>query len=168
MRRWRVALATALLAAGLPAAAQALVYTMVATPLTVTQGDVTDYTFTFTNGGTPLIGCSEVLFPDEFWISSLGTPSASNGSAWSSSLNGQWVLVYSDTAAGRLRLAESVTFKVTALATTEGAYIFDYHVHTRRDCTGTNLLGTVTLPLTVLPGATPIPTPTPKIGRAHV
>jgi hypothetical protein len=162
VRRWQIAMAVGLLAASLPAIAQAQVYTFVATPVTVAQGDVTDFTFTFTNLDTQGIRCTEVLFPDEFWISGLGTPVPSSPTAtWSSSLNGQWVLVHANGGGDRLRTGESVTFTVTALATTQGAYIFDYHVHTRSDCTGTNLLGTATVPLTVMPGATVAPSPTP-------
>ncbi|MBI2777977.1 MAG: hypothetical protein HYX57_12055 [Chloroflexi bacterium] len=132
MRRWRIALAASLLAAGLPAMAQALVYTMVATPLVVAQGDVTDFSFTFTNLDTQPVRCAEVLFPDEFSISGLGTPSASNGLAWSASLSGQWVVAKADKAGNRLSTGQSVTFTVSALATTAGSYTFDYHVHIRR------------------------------------
>lgn len=161
MRRWRIALATGLLVAGLPAVAHALVYTFVATPLIVTQGEVTDFKFSFTNLDPQGVRCAEVLFPDEFLISSLGNPVASSGLPWSTSLSGQWVLVYTNGGGGRLRTGESVTFTVTAVATTPGAYIFDNHVHVRQDCTGTNLTGT-TVPLTVLPAATPTPSATPS------
>lgn len=161
MRRWRIALAAGLLAAGLPAMTQAVVFTFVATPLTVSAGDVTVFTFTFTDAApSQRVGCTEVLFPDEFWISSLGSPVTSSGEDWSIGRLGQWVLVYSNDGAGRLQTGESVTFTVTALATTPGVYILDNHVHTREDCTGTNLTGTMT-PLTVLPGATSTPSPTP-------
>jgi hypothetical protein len=144
----------------MPAVAQSPIYSLVASPLTVSQGDVTVFTFTFTNLGNQGIRCTEVLFPDEFWISSLGTPNASNNRPWSASLLGQWVLVHTDTGGGRLRNGESVTFTVTALATTEGAYTFDNHVHLSQNCDDTNINGTP-LPLTVLPAATATPTPTP-------
>lgn len=162
MRRWRVALVAGLLAASLPALTLGLVYTFVATPLIVAVGDVTTYTFTFTNADVQQIGCTEVLIPDQLWITAVGTPSASNLASWSSTTSGQWVLASAATGGGRLHTGESVTFKVTALATAAGSYIFDYHVHTRRDCTGTNLTGVLTVPLTVLPGATPAATPTPS------
>lgn len=106
-------MATGLLAAGLPAMAQALVpgYTFVASPLIVAVGDVTDYTFTFTNLGpsSPGVRCAEVLFPDELWISSVGTPTASNGRPWSASLLGQWVLAQSSGGGARLRAGEPQT-----------------------------------------------------------
>ncbi len=160
MRRWRVALAAGLLAAGLPAIAQALV---VYSPLVVAVGDVTNYTFTFTNSDptdTTGIRCAEVLFPDEFYISNLGTPTASNGRPWTSSQLGQWVLVYSGGGGGRLRVGQSVTFTVTALATAQGTFTFDNHVHLTSGCDDANINGTP-LPFTVLPNIIPTPTPTP-------
>lgn len=164
MRRWRVALAASLLAAGLPAAVLALVYTFTVTPLVVTAGSVTAFTFTVMNGDTQQIGCVDLVLPSAVSISSLGTPVASNNFAWSATRSGQRVLASSNTSSGRLHTAQSVTFTVTARATTAGAYLFDYHVHTRRDCTGKSLPGTVTVPLTVLPAATPLPTASPTIG----
>ena len=164
MRRWRVALAASLLAAGLPAIVLALVYTFIVTPLVVTVGSVTTFTFTVRNGDTQQIGCVDVLLPSALSISSLGTPAPSNGLPWSSTRSGQRVLVSSNTTSGRLKTAQWVTFTVTARATTAGAYLFDYHVHTRRDCTGKSLPGTVTVPLTVLPAATPLPTASPTVG----
>ncbi len=162
MRRWRIALAAGLLAAGLPAMAQALIYTFVATPLIVAVGDVTDYTFTFTNlgPGSPGVRCVEVLFPDELWISGVGTPVASNGRPWSAGLQGQWVLAVGSGGGARLRSGESVTFTVTALATSAGAFTFENHTHSTTACDDANNEGIPAL-VTVLPAATPTPSPTP-------
>lgn len=161
MGRWRAALVAGVLVAAVPAAANAMVYTMVGAPLTVTQGVVTTFAFTFTNVDlVQRVGCMEVLFPDDFWISGLGTPSASNGSSWSSTLNGQWVLVYSNAQSTRLLSLQSVTFTVTALPTMAGAFIIENHVHTSRKCTGTNLTGVPPLSLAVLPAILPTAAPT--------
>jgi hypothetical protein len=163
VRRLRIALVAGLLAAGLPGLAQALVpaFTFLASPLTVSVGDVTDYTFTFTSLGpsSPGVRCAEVLFPDELWISGVGTPTASNGRSWSASLQGQWVLVVGSGGGARLRTGQSVTFTVTALATTAGAYTFDNHTHSTTACDDANNEGLPAL-LTVLPAPTPTATPT--------
>lgn len=163
MRRWLTALVTGTLAGALagtlPAMAQVLIFTLVGTPLTVTQGQSTDFSFTATNLDPTPIACVEVLLPSEFWISGLGTSVASNGAPWSAALQDNWVLVHSDDGFGKLNTGDSVTFVVTALATEPGAFLWENHVHDTQDCTGTNLDGPP-LAVMVLPSSGPTPAPT--------
>ena len=165
MRRWLTALVTGTLAGALagalPAMAQVLIFTLVGTPLTVTQGQSTDFSFTATNLDPTPIACVEVLLPSEFWISGLGTPVASNGAPWSAALQDNWVLVHSDDGVGKLNTGDSVTFTVTALATEPGVFLWENHVHDNQGCDDTNLYGP-SLAVTVLPysGLTPSPTAT--------
>jgi hypothetical protein len=150
----------------MPAVAQSPIYSFVASPLVVAVGDVTDYTFTFKNLGSSnpgaAIQCAEVRFPDELWITVVGSPVASNPSrSWSARpISGQWVIVHADSSPGdRLRHNESVTFSVTALATTAGAFTLDNHVHLVNTCDDSNVNG-IPVPMTVLPGIVPTPSPT--------
>lgn len=163
MRRWLTALVTGTLAGALagtlPAMAQVLIFTLVGTPLTVTQGQSTDFSFTAINVDPMPIACVEVLFPSEFWISGFGTPVASNGATWSATLQDNWVLVHNDDGLGSLSTGDSVTFTVTALATAPGAFLLENHVHNNPACDGNNLDGPP-LAVTVLPSSGPTPAPT--------
>ena len=164
MRRWLTALSGAALVVALPAIALAAVlWSMTVSPLVATAGQLTAFTVTTTNlDAVARIGCFEVDLTSKFAISSVGTPVASNGVAWTTSLNGSTLTVQSTTAGGRLRLAQSVRVTVNAVPSAAGAYLWPNHVHTHRDCSGTNLDGP-SLAVTVVPAlvATPQPTATP-------
>ena len=162
MRRWLTALASGTLAAALPAMAQAaFVWTLVVAPVTATQGQSTAFSLTATNLDIlSRLGCLQVDLPTSFVIASIGTPAASNGAVWVSSLSGNSVVVQSTSGGGRLRAAESVTFTITAQPTAAGAFLWDNHAHNRQDCIGTDQIGAV-LPVTVVPAPTPTPKPTP-------
>lgn len=166
MRGPRIALAAGLLVAALPAMAQATAplpaFTFAASPLIVSVGDVTDYTFTFTKVGpvgSQSIRCAEVLFPDELWISGVGTPTVSNNGSWSAAQQGQWIIAKVNGGGGSVHTGESVTFTVTALAASAGAFDFYNHVHSASECDDTNNYGTPAV-LTVVPGIVPTPSPT--------
>ena len=147
----------------MPAMAKApVVFSFAASPLIVAVGDVTDYTFTWTNliSGGQGVQCAEVRFPDELWITALGSPVPSNGRSWSvRPLSDQWVVVHANGGGDRLRNLESVTITVTALATAPGAFVFDNHIHHSHNCDDANVNG-IPVPMTVLPGIVPTPLPT--------
>ena len=157
-----LALAAVALSALAPlTASAALLWTLVASPLTATAYQSTTFTFTASNLDVlGVLGCLEVDLPSSFLIQGAGTPAASNGGTWVSSLSANAVLVHSVDSAGRLKLAQSVTFTLQAQPTAAGAFILPNHSHVRFDCASTDQPG-VTLPITVLPGATPTPVPTP-------
>jgi hypothetical protein len=166
MRRARfLALVAGCLGAALPAVASAaLLWTLVATPLTATVNVSTTFTLTATNLD-PLteLGCLEVDLPASFVIDSLGTPTASNGDTWSSSRSGNAVIVHSLSGGGRLQIGQSVQFVIRAHGTLAGVFQWPNHAHRPQDCSKTEQPGTP-LQVTVLPAilATPAPTPTPK------
>ena len=142
-------------------ASAALLWTLAASPLTATAYQSTTFTFTASNLDVlGVLGCLEVDMPSSFLIQGAGTPTASNGGPWVTSLSGNAALVHSVDNAGRLKLAQSVTFTLQAQPTAAGAFILANHSHVRFDCTSTDQPG-VALPITVLPGATPTPTPKP-------
>ena len=163
IRRLFAAAAVGALAALVPVTAgAALLWTLVGTPLTAVTYQSTTFTFTATNLDLlSVLGCLEVDMPASFQITGTGTPNASNGGTWVTSLNGNAVVVHSINGGGRLKLLERVTFSVQARPTAAGASGLPNHSHVRQDCTGSDQPG-VALPITVLPGATPTPAPTPK------
>lgn len=168
MRRWLTALASGVLAAALPAIVQAaFLWTLVVTPVTVTQGQSKVFSFTATNQDIlSRLGCLEVDLPTSFVTTSIGTPVASNGDPWVSSLSGNSVVVQSTSGGGRLRTTDTVTFSITAVPTAGGAFLWTTHAHTRQDCNGTDQIG-ASLAVIVMPAptptpiVTPMPTPTP-------
>ena len=162
MRRSLVALAASLLAAAIPVVAQAaLVWTLVMSPLTATQGQAMVFTLTATNLDVlNRLGCLEVDLSPSFVIQSTGTPVASNGGVWAVNLNGNSVVLNSTTAAGRLQADQTVTFTVAALPTTTGAFLWANHAHNKRDCTGVDQVG-APLAVSVLPAPSPTATPSP-------
>jgi hypothetical protein len=162
MRRLLVVSAVAAFTTLAPVTASAsLLWTLVGSPLTVVAYQSTTFTFTATNlDALGRLGCLEVDLPSSFQIAGTGTPSASNGASWTSSINGNAVLVHSINSSGLLSLLQTVTFTIQARPTAAGAFTLPNHSHVRADCTGTDQPG-VALPITVLAGATPTPVPTP-------
>lgn len=144
-------------------------WTIVGGPLVATLFTSTTYTFTATNLiYSSHIGCVEIQLPDQFVIESLSDPVMSGGDDWSSGLYGgtNWVLAHSDSGGGRLDIGESVTFSVTATATSAGNWLWNTHAHRRHDCTGPDIEPGV-WPMVVNPitppsvPPTPVPTPVP-------
>jgi hypothetical protein len=162
IRRLLAAATVGALAALVPVTAgAALLWTLVGSPLTAVTYQSTTFTFTATNLDLlSVLGCLEVDMPASFQITGTGTPNASNGDTWVTSLNGNAVVVHSIDGGGRLKLLETVTFSVQARPTVAGAFGLPNHSHVRQDCTGSDQPG-VALPITVLQGATPTPVPTP-------
>jgi hypothetical protein len=164
MRRWWLGVVGALAAAALPAiASAALLWTLVAVPLTTTVNVSTTFTLTATNLDATELGCLEVDLASSFVIEALGTPTASNGEAWASSRTGNAVFVHSLSGGGRLHLSQSVQFSIRAHATAAGTYLWPSFGQRPQDCSKTFQAG-VSLSVTVLPAivATPTPTPTPE------
>lgn len=162
MRRWLIALATGGAAVALPVLVQAAVvlWTLTVSPLVVTQGQSTKFIFTLTNLDTgSSIGCAQVDFPSSFAISSLGKPLASHGKDWRSFLSGNSVIVQSEDGGDHLGTGESVTFTVTAVATTAGLMQLTNHIHHAQNCSDGDIVG-LPLTVTVLPAVTSTPAPT--------
>jgi hypothetical protein len=142
-------------------ASAALLWTLTTSPTTAVAHQSTTFTFTASNLELlGVLGCLEVDLPGSFLIEATGTPMASNGGTWVATVSGNAVLVHSVDNAGRLKVANSVTFTVRAQPTVAGSFSLPNHSHVRYDCAGTAQPG-VALPITVLPGATPTPVPTP-------
>ena len=143
-------------------------WTLVGGPLVATLFTSTTFTFTATNLAYGSgIGCVEVQLPVEFVIESLGDPAPSDTQQdWSSGLYGgtNWVLAHSNNGGGRLDIGESVTFTITATATSAGNWIWNTHAHRRQDCTGPNIedgLWPMVVNPIVPPSVPPTPVPTP-------
>jgi hypothetical protein len=139
-------------------------WTLVGGPLIATMFTSTTYTFTATNltYGSG-IGCVEIQLPDQFVIESLGDPVPSDsGHDWSSGLYGgtNWVLAHATGGGGRLDILESVTFTITATATSAGDWFWNTHAHRRQDCTGPDIEAGI-WPMVVNPIAPPSAPPTP-------
>ena len=159
----RTALAAAALAlAILPSqVAAALLWTLTASPLAATTGVSTTFTLVGTNGDllNP-IGCIRVTVPSAS-VEGASIVSASNGSTWLTTVNGNTVWARSQLSGGRLALLQSVTFRIQATPSAPGAYAWNSNAYTRQDCMGTgSLLGVP--PVVVVSGAAPTPSPTPQ------
>jgi hypothetical protein len=162
MRRLLMGLATAALAAAMPAMAQAaFAWNLVVTPKTVTQGQSTTFSLTATNQQTnSQLGCIQVDLPTSFVIVSIGTPTASDDEPWVSSIvGGNIVEVKSAPGPGRLENGDSVTFTVTARPTAAGTFLWDNRAFPSNNCNGP--LNGTPVSITVVPAPTPNPTPTP-------
>jgi hypothetical protein len=156
------ALMAALLLLALPAApvSAVVLYTVVVTPLTATQGNATNFSVTVSNLNlVDDLGCVQFDLPASFEILSLSTPVASNGEDWLISRVGQSVIAHSDDGGGRLELTESVSFVIRARPQAAGAFTWPNHGHRDQDCGGSDLVGSP-VALTVLPGLEPTPLPT--------
>jgi hypothetical protein len=161
-RRSLLAVFVAGLAGAVPAVASAaMLWTLVASPLTTTVNQSTTFALTATNLDLLTeLGCLEVDLPGSFVIESLGTPVASHGEDWTSTQSGNAVIVRSLSGGGRLERGWSVSFTIRAHATTAGTYLWPNHAHQRQDCTSQDQAG-VPLSVTVLPAILPTPNPTP-------
>lgn len=146
-----------------PAAAALLVWTLVATPLAATAGQLTTFTLTATNGDLLTeLGCLEVNLPASYQNVTAFGASASNGDDWTASAGGTNVVVHSLSGGGRLELLQTVTFKISARPTVAGLTTWPNHAHRDQGCSGADEAG---LPLAItvlLPTPTPTPEPTPR------
>lgn len=169
-RRARGALLSVLIALGtgavVPPPARALIaWSLVATPLTATAGQVTTFTLTATNFDLLTdLGCLEVTLPASFQGVTAGAPVASNGRPWAAAVNGTNVAVFSTSGGGRLESGqvESVTFTISATPTAVGSAIWTSHANRQQNCSGADEPGLAPLAITIVPGAPPTAPPTPR------
>jgi hypothetical protein len=144
-----------------PPASALIVYTLVATPLTVTADVVTEFSMTLTNvAGPDDLGCAEVDLPAEYEIYSVSDPVASNNRNWTAVVTDNNVLVHANNGGGRLRILQSVTFTITARPKQAELGSWSNHAHRDQDCDDAEQVGLPIL-VTVLPPILPTPTPTP-------
>jgi hypothetical protein len=162
-----IALTSAIAAAlAFPAAASALiVYELLAVPLTATAGQQTAFSMTLTNLlGPDELGCLEVDLPGSFEVHSVSDPVGPSGRDWSAEVDGNTVVVWSESGGGRLGLLQSASFTINATPTVAGATAWSNHTHRDQDCEGSNQVGlpvSVTVLPPLLPTPTPVPTPVP-------
>lgn len=154
----------AIIAMSVPAVASAvvIVYTLVALPATATADQVTAFDMTLTNvAGPDELGCLEVELPAEYEIHAVSDPVASNGGNWSSSSDGNTVVVWSNSGGGRLEILESATFTITARPKEAGLTMWSNHAHRSQGCDDSEAIGLPVQVIVVPPLPTPTPVPTP-------
>jgi hypothetical protein len=148
-----------------PTSAVIIVYTLVATPLTVTADVVTEFSMTLTNvAGPDDLGCAEVNLPAEYEIYSVSDPVQSAGRDWKSYATDNTVVVHADGGGDRLEILQSVTFTITARPKQAEVGTWSNHAHRDHDCEDGEQVGlpvVVTVLPPLLPTPTPIPSPTP-------
>ena len=148
------------------ASASIIVYTLLAVPLTATADQVTSFNMTLTNvAGPDELGCVEVMLPAEYEIYSVSDPVASNGRDWSSSSDGNTVIVHANGGGGRLKLLQSATFTIVARPKEAGMTSWSNHAHRSHNCDDSEAIGipvevVVLIPVIPTPTPTPVPTPT--------
>ncbi len=148
----------------LPAATSAvvIVYTLVAAPAIATADVVTSFNMTLTNVvGPDDLGCLEVELPAEYEIHAVSDPVASNGRNWSSSSDGNTVVVWSNSGGGRLEILESATFTITARPKEAGVTMWSNHAHRSQDCDDSEAIGIPVEVVVLIPLPTPTLVPTP-------
>lgn len=153
-----------------PASAESALWTVVATPLTVSTGSLTTFTLTATNQD-PLallnsdaeIGCIRVTLPSLFQVRAAAVQSATTGATWSAGVSGQAVTVWTSSGGDRLELADSVRFTVTAMPLSPGELAWPSRAYRDQACGGSGaLLAVPPVVLVVGPAVTPTPSPTPS------
>ena len=163
MRRIQVAVGLAvLIALGSPVVAQAaLLWTLVASPLTVSTGSSTNFSLTATTLDVlSPIRCIEVEVPRNFDVEGSGA-----AAGWTTSIagsSGNRVRVSSATGIGGLLNPLSTTFSIRARALSVGQLEWPANAFSRQDCGGSgSLLSVPPLVLVTGPTLTPTPVPTP-------
>jgi hypothetical protein len=156
------ALVVALLLLATPAGAAnvATLWTLVASPTTVSTGVTTQFVLLATNNDPALldgrIQCITVEVPTNFDV--LG---ATAGSLWTATRDGNRVSIFTGSGGNRLDPGDQLTFWISAFARSTGSLTWASRAFERQDCTGTSAL--LTLPPIVLvigPAVTPSPLPT--------
>ncbi|HEY8171350.1 MAG TPA: hypothetical protein VIH24_09690 [Candidatus Limnocylindria bacterium] len=144
---------------GPPATSAAvIVYTLVALPATAIADAETAFEMTVTNvAGPDDLGCLEVELPAEYEIYSVSDPIGPRNRDWSSSSEGNTVVVWSESGGGRLRILESATFTIVARSKEAGVSMWSNHAHRSQGCDDSEAIG-IPVEVIVLP---PLPTPTP-------
>ena len=104
------------------------------------------------------IGCVQVDVGTGFTIQSVSVVGGPGGD-WFGGSSGSTATVQSDSGGSRLGVGESVTFSVTAVPLSAGAFSWTTRVLRDQDCDGSFIPGTEHLTIQVTPGPTPVPTP---------
>ena len=156
-------------------AVAAVLWTLVAVPLTATQGQSTTFTLTATDllGSGEDIGCVSVSLGSAFAVSGAAISSVSNGGSWVAAHTATSATVHSQDGGDRLNPLQSVVFTITATPQLAGVLTWDAVAYAQQDCTGptgsstvlVTVLGAAASPTptpTATPSATPNPTPTPS------
>jgi hypothetical protein len=151
-----------------PASAESALWTLVASPLTVSAGVETTFTLTATNTD-PLasvlssseIGCVIVNLPN-FNIASVAVIGSNAGGSWGASRTGNQVTVKAGSGGDRLALMQWVRFTVRATAVGTGTATWNSRAYRDQGCSGGGaLLGVPPIVVVTRPAATPTPAPTP-------
>jgi hypothetical protein len=164
-RRSRLTLAAAAVALAFGAAAPArgaVLWTLTASPLTVTAGTPTTFSLRASLALLGDIRCIEVGVPDNFIVTGASVVGSNAGNSWTSRVLGNDVWVHVTSGGDRLRfIGHYVDFTITATAWSTGSLAWDSHAHDQEDCSGAESLLSVPLIILVLgPALTPTPAPT--------
>jgi hypothetical protein len=166
------AVALLLLLIGATPALGARLWTLVASPLTMTVGQRTDVFVTSTNLGGLLpgemIGCVTVFVPSAITVERVWDDDKPGGYDWEASIApapGGTLITYRSIS-GKLGLQQSATFRARVTATAAGAQIWQGTAYDATTCDAgafpqTDLVFTIALSSSPLPTPTPTPTPTP-------
>jgi hypothetical protein len=173
-----VTLAFLLLLAATTPALGARLWTLVASPLTMTVGQRTDVDVTSTNlGGLlpgELIGCVTVFVPSSTtveWLWDGDNPGGYDWEASSAAAAGGTLITYRSIS-GKLALLQSATFRARVTPSVAGTQVWQGTAYDAGTCDAdafpqSNLVFTITLPSlpsptpAATPSPTPMPTPTP-------
>jgi hypothetical protein len=148
----------------------ARLWTLVASPLTMTAGQRTDVDVTSTNlGGLlpgELIGCVTVLVPSSTTVERVWDEDKPGGYDWeaSSAAAAGGTLVTYRSISGKLGLLQSATFRARVTPTAAGTQIWQGTAYDAATCDAgvfpqINLVFTISLP--ALPSPTPVTSPSP-------
>jgi hypothetical protein len=148
-----------------PAAAESVLWTLIASPLAVTTGATTTFSLTATNED-PLaallssaeIGCVVVDVPATFSVTSATVTGSTAGGSWIASRTVNRVRVQAGSGGDRLELLDSVSFTIRATALSVGSLTWASRAYRQQDCSGTGALLGVP-PIVVVAGAPVTPTP---------
>jgi hypothetical protein len=156
-----VALVMAVASAG--PARGAVLWTLTASPLTVTAGTPTTFSLRASLALLGDIRCVEVGVPDNFIVSAAAVVGSNAGTSWTSRVIGNDVWIYVTSGGDRLRaIGHDGDFTITATAWSTGSLAWGSHSHDQEDCSGAeSLLSVPPIVLVLGPAATPTPVPTP-------
>lgn len=163
-------LVATLILAGSPPARAAVLWTLTATPLSVTTG--TSTTFILTASLTLLgdVRCIRVDVPANFEVNGAEVTGSNAGGSWTQSVAGSTVEVFAESGGDRLRtVGQYVTFTIDATAISAGSLAWNATAYDGQDCQGGgSLLGVPPIVLVTGPAVTPAPLPTPIAAPTNV
>jgi hypothetical protein len=153
-----------------PARGANILWTLTASPLAATSGVERVFTMTATNED-PLaallssseIGCVVVDVPGIFTVAAATVTGSNAGNGWHvDSVQGNRVVVHTDSGGERLALLDWVRFTITATPFKTGSPAWNARAHRQQDCTGAAaVLGVPPIIVVTGPAVTPTPAPTP-------